>query len=136
MRFSNIFKVSALFGTLFLLIVSCEEELDTIGEGVIDGEPFTTGKVEYDVFAYNKGITAVQTNRLPVYQLGTFNDPIYGQRKASIISQLQLTTGSPTFGDLSQASEDDPDNDQENETVTEVYLNIPFLVLFDENSTL
>lgn len=127
MRFSNIFKVSALFGTLFLLIVSCEEELDTIGEGVIDGEPFTTGKVEYDVFAYNKGITAVQTNRLPVYQLGTFNDPIYGQRKASIISQLQLTTGSPTFGDLSQASEDDPDNDQENETVTEVYLNIPFL---------
>ena len=127
MRFSNIFKVSALFGTLFLLIVSCEEELDTIGEGVIDGEPFTTGKVEYDVFAYNKGITAVQTNRLPVYQLGTFNDPIYGQRKASIISQLQLTTGSPTFGDLSQANEDDPDNDQENETVKEVFLNIPFL---------
>ena len=127
MRFSNIFKVSALFGTLFLLIVSCEEELDTIGEGVIDGEPFTTGKVEYDVFAYNKGITAVQTNRLPVYQLGTFNDPIYGQRKAIIISLLQLTTGSPTFGDLSQANEDDPDNDQENETVKEVFLNIPFL---------
>jgi hypothetical protein len=127
MRFSNIFKVSALVGTLFLLIVSCEEELDTIGEGVIDGEPFTTGKVAYDVFVYNKGVTAVQTNRLPVYQLGTFNDPIYGQRKASIISQLQLATGSPTFGDLSQASEDNPDNDQENETVKEVFLNIPFL---------
>ena len=127
MRFSNIFKVSALVGTLFLLIVSCEEELDTIGEGVIGGEPFTTGKVAYDVFAFNKGITAVQTNRLPLYQLGTFNDPIYGQRKASIISQLQLSTTSPTFGDISQANEDDPDNDQENETVKEVYLNIPFL---------
>ncbi|NDV15241.1 DUF4270 family protein [Muricauda sp. TY007] len=126
MRFSKIIKVSALFGTLFLLIASCEDELDTIGEGVIAGEPFTTGKVEYDVFAYNKGITAVQTNKLPLYQLGTFNDPIYGQRKASIISQLQLATTSPTFGDISQAKEDEADNDQENETVKEVYLYIPF----------
>ncbi|MEC7770562.1 MAG: DUF4270 family protein [Bacteroidota bacterium] len=132
MRFSKIFKVSALVGTLFLLLASCEDELDTIGEGVISGEPFTTGKVEYDVFAYNKGITAVQTNRLPLYQLGTFNDPIYGKRKASIISQLSLPSVSPTFGDLTQSSEDEADSDdnestiQENETVKEVYLYIPF----------
>ncbi|WP_421813142.1 DUF4270 family protein [Flagellimonas sp.] len=128
MRFSKIFKVSALVGTLFLLIASCESELDalTIGEGVIDGEPFTTGKIEYDVFTYNKGITAVQTNRLPLYQLGIFNDPIYGQRKASIISQLSLPNTSPEFGDLSQAEEDEADNDQENETVKEVILFIPF----------
>ena len=128
MRFSKIFKVSALVGTLFLLIASCESELDalTIGEGVIDGEPFTTGKIEYDVFTYNKGITAVQTNRLPLYQLGIFNDPIYGQRKASIISQLSLPNTSPEFGDLSQAEEDEADNDQENETVKKVILFIPF----------
>mgnify|MGYP003148723514 CR=1 FL=1 len=128
MRFFKIFKVSALVGTLFLLIASCESELDalTIGEGVIDGEPFTTGKIEYDVFTYNKGITAVQTNRLPLYQLGIFNDPIYGQRKASIISQLSLPNTSPEFGDLSQAEEDEADNDQENETVKEVILFIPF----------
>ncbi|WP_437396361.1 DUF4270 family protein [Flagellimonas lutimaris] len=126
MRFSKIFKVSAMVGALFLLIASCEDELDTIGEGVISGEPFTTGKVEYDVFAYNKGINAVQTNKLPLYQLGTFNDPIYGQRKASIISQLSLPNVSPTFGDLSQAKEDEADNDQENETVKEVILFIPF----------
>ena len=69
MRFSKITKVSALVGTLLLLLASCEEELDTIGEGVVAGEPFSTGKVEYDVFTYNKGITAVQTNRLPLYQL-------------------------------------------------------------------
>ncbi len=126
MRFSKITKVSAIVGTLLLLIASCEEELDTIGEGVVAGEPFSTGKVEYEVFAFNKGITAVQTNRLPLYQLGTFEDPVYGQRKASIISQLSLPNVSPTFGDLSQASEDEADNDQENETVKEVYLYIPF----------
>lgn len=126
MRFSKIFKVSTLVGALFLLIASCEDELNTIGEGVISGEPFTTGKVEYDVFAFNKGISAVQTNRLPLYQLGTFYDPIYGQRKASIVSQLSLPNTSPTFGDLSQADEDEADNDQENETVKEVVLYIPF----------
>nr|WP_297787269.1 DUF4270 family protein [uncultured Allomuricauda sp.] len=132
MRFSNIFKVSALVGTLVLLIASCEDELDTIGDGVISGEPFTTGKIEYDVFAYNKGITAVQTNKLPLYQLGTFNDPIYGKRKASIISQLSLSSITPTFGDLTQSGEDESDSDdneatiQENETVKEVYLYIPF----------
>ena len=134
MRFSRIIKVSALVGTLFVLIASCEDELDTIGEGVIAGEPFTTGKVEYDVFAYNKGITAVQTNRLPLYQLGTFNDPIYGKRNASIVSQLSLPnrTGNPTFGDLVQTDEDNADTDdlaytiQEDETVKEVYLYIPF----------
>lgn len=126
MRFSKITKVSALVGTLLLLLASCEEELDTIGEGVVAGEPFSTGKVEYDVFTYNKGVTAVQTNRLPLYQLGTFDDPIYGQRKASIISQLQLPSTSPTFGDISQTSEDEADNDQENETVKEVILYIPF----------
>ncbi len=134
MRLSKIIKVSTLVGALFLLITSCEEELDTLGEGVIAGEPFTTGKVEYDVFAFNKGITAVQTNRLPLYQLGTFNDPIYGKRNASILSQLSLPnrTGNPTFGDLSQSTEDDADTDdvastiKENETVKEVYLYLPF----------
>lgn len=132
MRFSRITKVSTLVGTLLLLIASCEDELDTIGEGVVGGEPFTTGKVEYGVFAYNKGITAVQTNRLPLYQLGTFTDPLYGKRTASIISQLTLSTENPTFGDITQAAEDNADSDdsastvKENETVKEVYLYIPF----------
>ncbi|MGX1928376.1 DUF4270 family protein [Flagellimonas sp. 2504JD4-2] len=132
MKFSRILKVSALVGTLFLIVTSCEEELDTIGEGVIGGEPFTTGKQSYDVFAFNKGIEAVQTNRLPLYQLGTFNDPFYGTRNASIVSQVSLSTTDPNFGDSSQETEDNADNDDldstipENETVKEVYLYIPF----------
>ncbi|WP_136466632.1 DUF4270 domain-containing protein [Flagellimonas onchidii] len=132
MKFSRILKVSTLVGALFLIVTSCEEELGTIGEGVIGGEPFTTGKQSFNVFAYNKGIEAVQTNRLPIYQLGTFNDPIFGRRNASIVTQVALSTANPLFGDLSQETEDNADNDdlastiKENETVTKVYLNIPF----------
>ncbi len=134
MKFSRMIKVSALVGTLFLMTVSCEDELDTIGEGVVGGEPFTTGMVEYDVFAFNKSIVAVQTNRLPLYQLGTFNDPVYGKRKASIMTQVTLPSSEPTFGNYSQAKEDNADSDNddatvpEEETVKEVYLYIPFQV--------
>lgn len=133
MKFSRIIKVSALVGALFVIATSCEEEqLGTIGEGVVAGEPFTTGREVFDVFAFNKGITAVQTNRLPLYQLGTYNDPVYGKRNASIVSQVTLSAVNPTFGDSSQATEDGADTDNidstipENETVTEVFLFLPF----------
>lgn len=133
MKFFRIIKVSALVGALFVIATSCEEEqLGTIGEGVVAGEPFTTGREVFDVFAFNKGISAVQTNRLPLYQLGTYNDPVYGKRNASIISQITLSAVNPTFGDSSQVVEDSADTDDvdstipENETVTEVYLFLPF----------
>lgn len=134
MRFLRILTLSASFGALLALMASCEDELETIGEGVVGGEPFTTGKVEYEVFAFNKGIGAVQTNKLPVYQLGILDDPVYGRRKASIISQVQLPAANPTFGDLTQAKEDNATNDtegstiEENETVKQVFLYIPYLL--------
>ncbi|MFD2586563.1 DUF4270 domain-containing protein [Croceitalea marina] len=123
---------------LVVLVASCEEELNTIGEGVVAGEPFTTGKAEFDVFAFNKNIEAVQTNRLPIYQLGTYNDPVFGRTEARITAQLRLpinqNTGSTSnfFGDLTQATEDAAETDEvestilENEQVKEVVLYIPY----------
>lgn len=107
----------------FPSLVSCEEESLTIGEDVIGGDPFTTNKASYDVFAYNRKIEAVQTNRMPVYQVGTFNDPVYGRTTSTITSQLQLASANPIFGDFPQEDEVNP----ENETVTEVILYIPYL---------
>ena len=134
MKFYRTLKVSTLVGALFLLLTSCEEEMQTIGEGVVDGDPFTTNKQVFDVFAFNKGVTAVQTNRLPLYQLGTYADPVYGKRNASIITQVSFAGGqtNPTFGDLSQSNEDksatddNPATIQENEIFKEVYLYIPY----------
>ncbi len=116
-----------------LCLVSCDEDIITIGEGAIGGKPFETGKSVYDVFAYNKKIEAVKTNRLPIYQLGIFNDPIYGKTEAQITTQVQLSVPNPRFGIYSQQTEDNADIDTspstipENETVTDVYLYIPYL---------
>ncbi|MEJ1221255.1 DUF4270 domain-containing protein [Sediminicola sp. 1XM1-17] len=126
----------AFAGAMFVMaFVSCEEDITTIGEGVIGGEPFESESASFDVFAFNKKIEAVQTNKLPIYQLGIFNDPVYGQTQASITSQVRLQGGtSPTFGAYSQATENKSATDNvtatipENETVKEVYLYIPYLV--------
>jgi hypothetical protein len=134
MTFFNRFKFPVLTGFLLVVaFVSCEEDLTTIGAEVIGGEPFITDKAIYDVFAYNKKIEAVRTNKLPLYQLGIFNDPVYGNTDARITSQLLLPTTRPAFGVYSQDIEDNWENDglvgtiEENETVTDVFLYIPYL---------
>ena len=129
--------VSIVFGTFLVmgLLVSCETEIeDTLGDGVIDGEPFNSDTATFDVFAFNRSISAVQTNKLPLYQLGVYNDPVFGRREARITSQISLPTGATNliFGTLSQAQEDlsaddDVDNTiNENERVTEVILYMPY----------
>jgi len=134
MSFFKKLKFPALAGFLLVLILaSCENEITTIGAEVIGGEPFTTDKAVYDVFAYNNKVNGVRTNKLPLYQLGIFNDPIYGKTEARITSQLLLPTTGPTFGAYTQDVEDNSENDdsvstiEENETVTEVFLYIPYL---------
>ncbi|SNR56981.1 protein of unknown function [Maribacter sedimenticola] len=135
----NFFDKSATprFVGLFLILaflVSCEQDLTTVGAGVVGNEPFTTGQEVYDVFVYNKNIEAVQSNKLPIYQIGTYNDPIYGKTRASVTSQVLLSLQNPTFGNFSQEKENNAGSAdeaitviQENETVEEVYLYIPFL---------
>ncbi|WP_297791666.1 DUF4270 domain-containing protein [uncultured Eudoraea sp.] len=132
--FKPVFAALAVL-LLFLSFSSCEEDITTIGDGVIGGDPFNTSKAVYDVFAFNKKINAVETNQLPIYQIGVYNDPLYGSTEASITSQLRLQggTGNPSFGLFSQQREDDSASDpdatsiQENETVKEVILYIPYL---------
>lgn len=112
---------------------SCEQDLTTVGAGVVGAEAFATGKQVYDVFAYNKNIEAVRANRLPLYQLGRYNHPVFGNTVASINTQLQLSANNPAFGIFSQSTEDIADTDEsvstipENETVKEVFLFIPYL---------
>ncbi len=121
---------SVMAGVVLVLVAaSCEQDPLTIGSGVVSDEPFSTGKAVYDVLAYNKAIEAFPTNRLPIYQLGVFNDPIYGTSEGTITTQVQLADGigNPIFGVFTQNQEDsDPEAIPENETVTSVRLYLPF----------
>lgn len=138
MRLIKKSNVSLLLLFLFLCTISCEKEFNTIGTTIISGNHFETEKMYADVFTYNRKINAVQTNGLPIYQLGRYTDPVYGETQARIATQLSLQIGNPTFGTYSQELEDNADTDdsdltiQENETVTRVYLDIPFFSTLED----
>jgi len=70
----KIIKNILLFTVLTLIAISCETEI-----------------------TYNQPILPVQTNGLPNYLLGHFNDPVYGGSSASIVSQMSLAQFPPVF---------------------------------------
>ncbi len=126
MTFPGRLKNLTAFAALLMLIPSCEEEIATLGRGVGDENTFfETGTAFFDVSAFNKEITAVNTNQLPLYQLGTFEDPVYGARNAGIVSEVTLIGENPVFGNLTQEEEEN-ENFDENETIKEVLLYLPF----------
>lgn len=112
-------KFAAVFLVLFFMF-GCEKEFSSIGSEIINDNPFATGSVIAPVFVSHKKLPPTQSNGLPVYMLGVYDDPVFGRTESSIISTLSLSTGVVfplTFG--SKSSDED-------ETVTEVFLEIPF----------
>ena len=64
---------------LVLLVVfsACEKDTYTLGQSVIEGEPFNTNRIEYPIESIKQlKVDRVQTSQLPIFQLGNFNDPI------------------------------------------------------------
>jgi len=136
MNFLNIRTLSIFLGLLFstTIFTSCEDEITTIGDGLVQNETFSEGKETFEVFAYNKNIEAVSANKLAVYQLGTYNDPIYGKTTGTITSQVFLPSYNPIFGNYSQDRENISATDTiiksiaEEELIKDVYLYIPYFI--------
>ena len=133
----RIFKGSLLIiSVVFLSIfISCEEEFTTIGTDIINNGGFNTQTAQFNVYASTRTLNAVRTNSLPVYRIGEITNPLFGKSRASVTAQVQLSSSSPRFGNLSQDQEDEPLSNenptriQENETVTRVVLEIPFFTV-------
>ena len=74
---------------LVLLVVfsACEKDTYTLGQSVIEGEPFNTNRIEYPIESIKQlKVDRVQTSQLPIFQLGNFNDPIFGTTNAQILT--------------------------------------------------
>ena len=127
MNFKGFFKI--LFFCPFIFL-NCSKEFHPVGISILNETIFDSNKLEAPIFSYQKKIDYYQTDGLPLGQLGEINHPIFGLSKASITSQLLIPISNPIFGDISQQNEnqtsDDPSIINENETVTQVFLEIPF----------
>ena len=78
------------------------------------------------------------SNSLTTFQLGEFEDNIYGTSMVSFLGQLNFEDPSLAFGNISQSKEDNPDTDNisqipEEETVKNVFLDIPFFTNVDDD---
>ncbi|WP_309560044.1 DUF4270 domain-containing protein [Christiangramia sp. SM2212] len=78
--------------------IACDEEFTEIG-GEIINNPSNVELRQVEVNAYSKKLSAVQTNGLSSYFLGTVNHPTYGESTASIVTQLSLSNDDPDFGE-------------------------------------
>ena len=122
-------KIKIVVLSVLLFVASCAKEYHTVGIQLFESQAISTEGVKLPVYSYQDATASVQTNGLPLGQLGYIQHPVFGRAEASITSQLQLTGG--VFGNFSQDRENEGDEDnvaviQERETVTEVFLDIPF----------
>jgi hypothetical protein len=115
---------------LGLSLWSCNKDFYPVGVSLLQDQTLELTTNRFDVFTFQEGLDKVQSNNLPLIQLGSIEHPVFGKSQASFVSQLVLSE-STTFGNYSQELEDEQNQDQisiipENETVTAVYLEIPF----------
>jgi len=123
--------------TLSLLIFSsCSQDFYPVGIELFSDQMLNTETKDIQVFAYQESTKKVQSNVQPLAQLGSINHPVFGKAEASIVAQLSIGQ-SLSFGNLRQSTEDQENSDdpsviQENETIKQVYLEIPFFSNTDD----
>ena len=67
------------FLLLSIIFLSCNKDFNTVGYDLISTNAFETDKIKLPVFSYQKeSLTDIQTNGLPIQQLGTIDVPNVG----------------------------------------------------------
>ena len=114
-----------------LLIISCTKDYNEIGNNFLNDNIIDTEIEYFDVIVNQKLIPPFKSSSLPAYQLGEISDGLFGNRKSFFVTQLQPESFNPSFGMFSQEQEISDNSDdmtiiEENETIKEVYIEIPF----------
>ena len=100
MKIKNLLPIAGTILFLIIALSSCQQDISTIGSGIL-GDETPNGILDdsQTIIAYSRKLVPVQSNRLPAYQLGVYNDPVYGKSTVNLLSQLTLELSNPTFGD-------------------------------------
>ncbi len=103
MKIKNLLPVAGAILFFVIALSSCKEDISTIGSEVLGTEtPNGILDDSQTVVAYSRKLGPLQSNRLPAYQLGIYNDPVYGKSKVNLLSQLTLESNDPKFGDSAE----------------------------------
>lgn len=98
---------------LAIFVISCQEDFNAVGSDIIGDPNFQFDLYdETSVVAYSRMANPVQTNNLPIYHLGIYDDPVYGTTQANVLAQVTMEETNPSFGG--------------NPEIEKVYLNVPY----------
>ena len=122
-------RVTLILG-LSMVIFSCDKEYHAVGSELLLPTALESKSFEAPVSSYQSKVNYYQTDGLPLAQLGKISFPGIGTTQANITAKLAISPN-PLFGIYTQEREDEGDDDNpaiidEKETVTQVYLEIPF----------
>jgi len=103
MKIKNLLPITGAILLLFIVLSSCQKDITTIGSEIL-GDEIPNGILDdsQTVIAYSRKLGPLQSNRLPAYQLGIYNDPVYGKSEVNFLSQLTLESNDPKFGDSAE----------------------------------
>ncbi|UWY29101.1 DUF4270 domain-containing protein [Flavobacterium sp. TR2] len=95
---TSFFKKS-LLALMAVFLYSCDKDFNAIGDGLVGDDHFGLESEKYDVLAFNQEVTPIQSNNMTPNALGIFNNPLFGTTTANFVTQLGLTSYSPTIGE-------------------------------------
>ena len=128
-------RVTLILG-LSMVFFSCDKEYHAVGSELLLPTALKSKSFEAPVSSYQSKVNYYQTDGLPLAQLGKIGLEGLGTTEASITAKLAASTN-PIFGNYSHDQEEDgdefiPELIDEKETVTDVYLEIPFFNNLDD----
>ena len=115
---------------LSMIFFSCDKEYHSAGSELLISTALKSKSFDVPVYSYQSKVNYFQTDGLPLAQLGKIRLPGLGVTEASITAKLSVSQN-PVFGKYTQNRENEGDENsfaviEENETITQVYLEIPF----------
>ena len=123
---------------LLIFLSSCNKEYNTIGLNLIDNDPFETDLEEVPIFVKMKKVPPYVVNLIQTFQLGQYQDNIFGKTDAIYFSQISLETISPRFGIFNENDEVNGIDGNiacipEEEKIKDVFLDIPFFTNVEDD---
>lgn len=97
--YNTSFVKKILLALIVVLLYSCDKDFNALGDGLIGDDHFGLEPETYDVLAFNQEVTPVQSNNMSTNALGIYENPVFGTTTANFVTQLGLTTYSPTIGE-------------------------------------
>lgn len=90
-------KYSVAVVSSLMFLTSCDKDYNTVGADIIGDDNYLLDSATYPVTTYNQFDGVVQSNNLPINQLGVIDNGVYGITTSSFVTQLQLAVLDPIF---------------------------------------